>query len=123
MASAFDAEFAAATNDDFLTVFGETLAVIPAGHTQRNISVIVLRETRRPVENGGVLSNRYNAMNVQISSRNDVEGIVSPKEVHDGGACDVFPSIDGKSWTLQRVLEWDTGGMHLLELWDGGSGL
>lgn len=120
MASAFD-DMVANDVTGFMGVFGEMARLnVVTGGVPRTINGIVLRDTRRPVEVGN-LSNRYNAMNIYISSVDDVDGIVSPKEVRDGVTADVYPSIDGETWICQRVLERNMGGMHYLELWDGGS--
>ncbi len=119
MASAFD-DMVAEDNSGFFGLFGEKERV-PVVHASepRTVLAIVLRETRRPVEVGDI-NNLYNAMDIYVSSQDDSDGIVSPRESKNGQVEDVF-TIDGKSWSCQRVLERDIGGMHKLELWDGGS--
>jgi hypothetical protein len=119
MASPFDA-LAALDNGAFFGMFGETTRIpVVTGGVSRTILGIVLRETRRSVEVGG-FSNTYNAMDIYISAADNVDGITAPKEVRTGQTADVY-TIDGHSWVCQRVLENNIGGMHKLELWDGGT--
>ncbi len=106
----------------FLAAFGdqETIQITPYLGVERDIQAIVYREDRMPeAEFQG--RNVFNTLVIQISSRDDVEGLVSPTEIKRPGIFDSFV-IDGLNWGLRRILERNIGGMHKLELWDGGSG-
>lgn len=120
MPSKFDADFDAAVTSQAIADFAEMVAVIPNGHSQRNISAIVMRETRGPMDIE-MRGNVYNSMQILIPA-NDSTGIASPGEMKvDGSGCDIYPSLDGKYWRCQRILERAVGGWHKLLLADGGS--
>jgi len=118
MPSQFEADFDAAFTSPGLDVFGETIAYTPNGGSVRNISAVVARETRAPVYNE-TGRNFYNTMEIHISADDDVSGVVTPKELRNGGDADTCV-IDGQTWLLQRVLERNVAGMHHLLLFDEG---
>src|SRR4051812_21006723 len=120
MAGAFSTQMALAT-PTFLAFDGVDVTVdnSGAGTGSRTIKAIVSVPFDLNLREGNT-ALQFRQKTIQISSRNDVEGVVSPKvrgKTTDAGGMTVILPGDASTWYVHDIVETDAG-MHVLKIVD-----
>jgi hypothetical protein len=115
MSSTFEDRFKLQAINSELLLLGESISYTPNGSSLKTITALILHDTYQTIHESGNSTQDYDVIEMQISSRNNTEGHVTPLLWGRDGTGDVI-AWDSKTWYVRDILEKNVAGMHRLVL-------